>query len=147
MSAGAGAVGVMQAAVLSVIAQQQSADVRSAALGIRPADHDELLPVEAPRLHPNPEVAVLRDQPATLIATVHDEAVFLVPNDMQVAVAIAIADIARKEMVAAFLDVFPNAPTVNLVEPKIGSNRGDLHFMTGSAIDAPGASSLHFLNS
>ena len=135
MSAGAGAVGVMQAAVLSVIAQQQGADVRSAALGIRPADHDELLPVEAPRLHPNLEVAVLRDQPATLIATVHDEAVFLVPNDMQVAVAIA--DIARKEMVAAFLDVFPNAPTVNLVEPKIGSNWGDLHFMTGSAIDAP----------
>ena len=126
MSAGAGAAGVMQAAVLSVIAQQQGADVRSAALGIRPADHDELLPVEAPRLHPNPEVAVLRDQPATLIATVHDEAVFLVPNDMQVAVAIA--DIARREMVAAFLDVFPNAPTVNLVEPKVGSNWGDLHF-------------------
>ena len=82
------------------------------------------------RLH-----AVLRDQPATLIATVHDEAVFLVPNDMQV--ALAIADIARKEMVAAFLDVFPNAPTLNLVEPRIGSNWGDLHFMTGSAIDAP----------
>jgi hypothetical protein len=71
--------------------------------------------------------AVLRVQPATLIATVHDEAVFLVPNDMQVSVA----DIGRKEMVAAFLDVFPNAPTVNLVEPKIGSNWGDLHFMTG----------------
>ena len=58
----------------------------------------------------------------------HDEAVFLVPNDIQVAVAIA--DIARKEMVAAYLDVFPNAPTVNLVEPKIGSNWGDLRFMT-----------------
>ena len=87
------------------------------------------------RLH-----AVLRDQHVSLIATVHDEAVFLVPNNMQVAVAIA--DIAHKEMVAAFLDVFPNAPTLNLVEPKIGSNWGDLHFMTRAAIDAPGASSL-----
>ena len=75
----------------------------------------------------------------------HDEAVLLMPNDMQVAVAIA--DIARKEMVAAFLDVFPNAPTLNLVEPKIGSNWGDLHFMNKSVIDAPGASSLHFHNS
>ena len=90
----------------------------------------EVMMLALARLH-----AVLRDQPATLIATVHDEAVFLVPNDMQVAVAIA--DIARKEMVAAFLDVFPNAPTFNLVAPKIGSNWGDLHFMTGSVIDAP----------
>ena len=90
----------------------------------------EVMMLALARLH-----AVLRDQPATLIATVHDEAVFLVPNDMQVAVAIA--DIARKEMVAAFLDVFPNAPTLNLVEPKIGSNWGDLHFMTESVIDAP----------
>ena len=40
-------------------------------------------------------------------------------------------------MVAAFLDVFPNAPTVNLVEPKIGSNWGDLHFVTEAGIDAP----------
>jgi hypothetical protein len=79
------------------------------------------------------------------IATANDEAAFLVPNDMQVAVAIA--DIASKEMVAAFLDVFPNAPTVNLVEPKLGSNWGDLHIMAGSAIDAPGASLLHFHNS
>ena len=39
-------------------------------------------------------------------------------------------------MVAAFLDVFPNAPTRNLVEPKIGSNWGDLHFMTESVSDA-----------
>ena len=62
-------------------------------------------------------------------------------------VAVAIADIASKEMVAAFLDVFPNAPTVNLVEPKLGSNWGDLHIMAGSAIDAPGASLLHFHNS
>ena len=92
----------------------------------------EVMMLALARLHP-----VLRDQPATLIGTVHDEAVFLVPNDIQVAVAVAIADIARKEMVAAFLDVFPNAPTVNLVAPKIGSNWGDLHFMTGSIIDAP----------
>jgi DNA polymerase I-like protein with 3'-5' exonuclease and polymerase domains len=90
----------------------------------------EVMMLTLARLH-----AVLRDQPATLFATVHDEAVFLVPNDMQVAVAIA--DIARKEMVAAFLDVFPNAPTLNLVEPKIGSNWGDLHFMTEAVIDAP----------
>ena len=87
----------------------------------------EVMMLALARLH-----AVLRDQPATLIATVHDEAVFLVPNDMQVAVAIA--DIARKEMVAAFLDVFPNAPTLNLVEPKIGSNWGDLHSFAESGL-------------
>ena len=89
----------------------------------------EVMMLALARLH-----AVLRDQPATLIATVHDEAVFLVPNDMQVAVAIA--DIARKEMVAAFLDVFPNAPTVNLVEPKIGSNWGDLQSLEERQDDA-----------
>ena len=75
------------------------------------------------RLH-----TVLRDQPATLIATVHDEAVLLVPNDMQVAGTIA--DIARREMVAAFLDVFPNAPTLNLVDPKIGRNWGETQSLT-----------------
>jgi hypothetical protein len=33
-------------------------------------------------------------------------------------------------MVAAFLDVFPNAPTVNLVEPKIGRNWGETQSLT-----------------
>jgi len=31
---------------------------------------------------------------------------------------------------AAFLDVFPNAPTVNLVEPKIGRNWGETQSLT-----------------
>jgi DNA polymerase I-like protein with 3'-5' exonuclease and polymerase domains len=84
----------------------------------------EVMMLALARLH-----LVLHDQPATLIATVHDEAVLLVPNDMQVAVAIA--GIARKEMVAAFLDVFPNAPTQNLVEPKVGATWSDLQSLAG----------------
>ena len=83
----------------------------------------EVMMLALARLH-----TVLRDQPATLIATVHDEAVLLVPNDMQVAGTIA--DIARREMVAAFLDVFPNAPTLNLVDPKIGRNWGETQSLT-----------------
>jgi DNA polymerase I-like protein with 3'-5' exonuclease and polymerase domains len=83
----------------------------------------EVMMLALTRLH-----ATLRDQPATLIATVHDEAVLLVPDDMQVATAIA--DVACREMVAAFLDVFPNAPTVNLVEPKIGRNWGETQSLT-----------------
>ena len=83
----------------------------------------EVMMLALARLH-----TVLRDQPASLIATVHDEAVLLVPNDMQVAGTIA--DIARREMVAAFLDVFPNAPTLNLVDPKIGRNWGETQSLT-----------------
>ena len=46
------------------------------------------------------------------------------------AVTGTIADIARREMVAAFLDVFPNAPTLNLVDPKIGRNWGETQSLT-----------------
>ena len=66
----------------------------------------------------------LRDEPAQIIATVHDEAVLLVPNDA--ASVERIGAIAQQEMIAAFLEVFPDAPTLNLVDPKVGPTWGDL---------------------
>ena len=74
-------------------------------------------------------------EPVQLIATVHDEVVLLVPDNMDSITRIGV--IAQSEMVAAFREIFPNAPTLNLVEPKIGTNWGDLHFMTEPVIDAP----------
>ena len=71
---------------------------------------------------------VLRDEPAQLIATVHDEAVLLVPDD--IASVERIGAIAQQEMVAAFLEVFPDAPTLNLVDPKVGSTWGDLQSLS-----------------
>jgi hypothetical protein len=35
-----------------------------------------------------------------------------------------IGAIAQREMIAAFLEVFPDAPTLNLVDPKVGPNLG-----------------------
>jgi hypothetical protein len=67
---------------------------------------------------------VLCDEPAQLIATVHDEAVLLVPDD--VASVQRIGAIAQREMFAAFLEVFPDAPTLSLVDPAVGSTLGDL---------------------
>ena len=59
---------------------------------------------------------VVRDEPAQLIATVHDEAVVLVPDDL--AAVERIAAVARKEMIAAFLEVFPERrPRVLLILP------------------------------
>jgi len=66
----------------------------------------------------------LCDEPAQLIATVHDEAVLLVPDDM--ASVQRIGAIAQQEMIAAFLEVFPDAPTLNLVDPAVGPTWGDL---------------------
>jgi DNA polymerase I-like protein with 3'-5' exonuclease and polymerase domains len=67
---------------------------------------------------------VLRNEPAELIATVHDEAVLLVPDDL--AALERIGAIAQKEMIAAFLEVFPDAPTPGLVDPAVGHTWGDL---------------------
>ncbi len=67
---------------------------------------------------------VLRDEPAQLIATVHDEAVLLVPDDL--AALERIGAVAQKEMIAAFLEVFPDAPTLDLVDPAVGPTWGDL---------------------
>ena len=66
----------------------------------------------------------LRDEPAQIIATVHDEAVLLVPDDVDSVERIGA--IAQREMIAAFLEVFPDAPTLNLVDPKVGPTWGDL---------------------
>jgi DNA polymerase I len=71
----------------------------------------------------------LRYEPAQLIATVHDEAVLLVPDD--IASVERIGSIARREMIAAFLEVFPDAPILNLVDPKVGPTWGDLHSLPG----------------
>ena len=48
----------------------------------------------------------------------------LVPDDAD-AVG-RIGGIAQREMVAAFVEMFPNAPTIRLVEPKVGQTWGDL---------------------
>ena len=66
----------------------------------------------------------LRDEPVQIIATVHDEAVLLVPDD--IASVERIGAIAQQEMIAAFLEVFPDAPTLNLVDLKVGTTWGDL---------------------
>jgi hypothetical protein len=55
---------------------------------------------------------------------VHDEAVLLVPSDL--VAAERIGAIAEREMLAAFLEVFPDAPTLGLVEPAVGPTWGDL---------------------
>ena len=47
----------MQPAVLGVVAEKQSAEVRSAAGGIRPADHNELLAIQALGLEPQAAIA------------------------------------------------------------------------------------------
>ena len=67
---------------------------------------------------------VLRDEPAQLIATVHDEAVLLVPDDL--AALERIGAVAQNEMIAAFLEVFPDAPILGLVDPAVGPTWGDL---------------------
>ena len=66
----------------------------------------------------------LRNEPVQIIATVHDEAVLLVPDDVDTVERIGA--IAQQEMVAAFQEVFPDAPTLNLVDPKVGPTWGDL---------------------
>ena len=67
---------------------------------------------------------VLRNEPVQIIATVHDEIVLLVPDD---GVTVErIGAIAQREMIAAFVEVFPDAPTQNLVDPKVGLTWGDL---------------------
>ena len=66
----------------------------------------------------------LRNEPVQIIATVHDEAVMLVPDD--IASVERIGAIAQQEMTDAFLEVFPDAPTLNLVDPKVGPTWGDL---------------------
>jgi DNA polymerase-1 len=66
----------------------------------------------------------LRDEPAQLIATVHDEAVLLVPDDL--AAVERLGAIAQQEMIAAFLEVFPDAPTSGLVDPAVGPTWGDV---------------------
>ena len=70
----------------------------------------------------------LRDEPVQIIATVHDEAVLLVPNDP--ASVQRIGAIAQQEMIAAFVEVFPDAPTMNLVDCKVGPTWGDLQALS-----------------
>ena len=66
----------------------------------------------------------LRDAPVQIIATVHDEVMLLVPADIDSVQRIGA--IAQQEMTAAFLEVFPDAPTLNLVDLKFGTTWGDL---------------------
>ena len=48
----------------------------------------------------------------------------MVPDD--VAAVERIGFIAQQVMTDAFLEVFPDAPTLNLVDPKVGPTWGDL---------------------
>jgi DNA polymerase I len=66
----------------------------------------------------------LRNEPAQIIATVHDEVVLLVPDDG--ASVERIGAMAAQEMIAAFQEVFPDAPFLNLVDAKVGPTWGDL---------------------
>jgi DNA polymerase I-like protein with 3'-5' exonuclease and polymerase domains len=66
----------------------------------------------------------LCDEPAQIIGTVHDEVVLLVPADA--ASVKRIGALAKQEMIAAFSEVFPDAPTLNLVDAKVGPTWGDL---------------------
>ena len=60
----------------------------------------EVMQIALPRLD-----QALRDAPVQIIATVHDEVVLLVPDDSNSVKRIGA--IARQEMIAAFLEVFP----------------------------------------
>jgi DNA polymerase I len=71
----------------------------------------------------------LRNEPVQIIATVHDEAVLLVRDDVDIVERVGV--IAQREMVAAFVEVFPDAPTLNLVDPKVGPTWGDLQELAG----------------
>jgi DNA polymerase-1 len=65
----------------------------------------------------------LRSLPARIVLTVHDELLIELANDPDV------IDDARtmvvQDMTAAFLHVFPDAPTLGLVEPTIGRSWGE----------------------
>jgi DNA polymerase I len=84
----------------------------------------EVMQIALTRLH-----QALRGEPVQIIATVHDEAVLLVPDDP--ASVERIAAIAVQEMTAAFVEVFPGATTLNLVDAKVGSTWGDLQPLGG----------------
>jgi DNA polymerase-1 len=66
----------------------------------------------------------LRDEPAQLIATVHDEVVLLVSDNLEAVERIS--TIADQEMVAALLEVFPRASISGVVAPAVGPDWGDL---------------------
>jgi DNA polymerase-1 len=62
----------------------------------------------------------LRPYPARLCLSVHDELLVELVADPDVIAAVR--TILIEEMTVAFLHVFPNAPTIGLVEPTIGGN-------------------------
>jgi DNA polymerase I-like protein with 3'-5' exonuclease and polymerase domains len=65
----------------------------------------------------------LRPYPTRIVLTVHDELLFEVADDP--AVIAKVRDIVVREMTAAFLLVYPDAPTIGLVEPTVGPNWGE----------------------
>ena len=70
----------------------------------------------------------LRSEPVQIIGGPR-EAVLLVPDDVDIVERIGA--IAQQEMVAAFLEVFPDAPILNLVDLKVGPTWGDLQSLPG----------------
>ena len=65
----------------------------------------------------------LRRLRARIVLTVHDE--LLIELDAEPQVIADVRTIVVEEMTAAFLHVFPGAPTIGLVEPKIGRSWGE----------------------
>jgi DNA polymerase I-like protein with 3'-5' exonuclease and polymerase domains len=65
----------------------------------------------------------LRRYPAHLCLTVHDEVLIELAGDPST--VMTVRDIVVAEMTAAFLEVFPDAPTLNLIEPTIGRSWGE----------------------
>jgi DNA polymerase I-like protein with 3'-5' exonuclease and polymerase domains len=61
--------------------------------------------------------------PARLCLSVHDELLIELADAPDVIAAVR--TIVVQEMTAAFLQVFPDAPTIGLVEPTIGRNWGE----------------------
>jgi DNA polymerase I len=66
----------------------------------------------------------LRGHDIEMVATVHDEAVLIVPDND--AVVTTVARVAVAEMTAAFLEIFPEAPTIGLIDASAGPTWGDL---------------------
>jgi DNA polymerase-1 len=100
-------------------------DIISGFRGVNAVNHPvqgssaEVMQIALPRLD-----QALRNEPVEIIATVHDEIVLLVSDN--VATVERVGAIAQREMIAAFVEVFPDAPTLNLVEPKVGVTWGNL---------------------
>ena len=66
----------------------------------------------------------LRGLPARIVLSVHDEILIELRDDLSVVSAVHACVV--EQMTTAFLHVFPDAPTLHLIEPTIGPNWGEM---------------------